>query len=349
MSERNGIDLLASDRQAVEGSAAWCATMQICWNKMADKLRDGRPIPLSVKGGPLAKDMASGGFDASMLSDDHYYAFCGPKTYRAAREIKRNIKDRFGETSDALGQIDWSMRSQEELLFYAMLSRAFSFQVPFGRVEDEHWESRDETSTGDDDEAYAACFGADDRNPAIEARMREQVHPLYYLDNEHHAVSIDTKEGDVVILQRSPNGSTFAEMWLGLLKKTAQATRDERKPLEEKESFTCPSLSLDLQGDFRGLVGTEIQGRGDPYRIGQAFQTLQMKLDDTGTSVKSEAALSAVATGAPDFEMLARKRHFDYTGPFALYLVDGNAPLASRPYLALMVDDIRLFQEEQSH
>lgn len=346
MSSMAGVELLASDRQPIEGSAAWCATMQICWNEMVDRLRGGSPLPVSVRGGSLARGLSLGGFDASMLSDDHYYAFSGPKTRAARREIERNISQRFHETSDVLDRVGWSKRPHRELLFYAMLSWAISFPVPFGDVDGELWDGSDDA---EDEGPYFSCFGTGGEKPALVGRMREEVHPLYYADGEHHAVSVDTKEGDVVILQRSPETSTFAEMWEGLLARTAQATRDERKPLEEGETFICPYLFLDLQKDFRELVGTEAQGRGDSYRIAQAFQALRMRLDNTGGRVKSEAALLVAATGVPDFEMLARMRHFDYTGPFALYLVDGNAPLASRPYLALMVDDIRLFQEEQSH
>ena len=39
-----GIEVVASDVQAVRGSAAWCATMQVCWDNMMETLCDGGPL-----------------------------------------------------------------------------------------------------------------------------------------------------------------------------------------------------------------------------------------------------------------------------------------------------------------
>ena len=39
-----GIEVVASDVQAVRGSAAWCATIQVCWDNMLETLCDGGPL-----------------------------------------------------------------------------------------------------------------------------------------------------------------------------------------------------------------------------------------------------------------------------------------------------------------
>lgn len=65
-------------------------------------------------------------------------------------------------------------------------------------------------------------------------------------------------------------------------------------------------------------------------------------MDNAGGEVKSEAAIAvSVEAAMPDF---SRMRNFDYDGRFALFLLDGKTRGHARPYLALLVDDVRLFQ-----
>lgn len=66
-----------------------------------------------------------------------------------------------------------------------------------------------------------------------------------------------------------------------------------------------------------------------------------MRLDNVGGEARSEGAITVIDTGVPDF---SRMRRSDYDGRFALLLVDGRPRALVRPYLALLVDDVRLFQ-----
>jgi hypothetical protein len=172
--------------------------------------------------------------------------------------------------------------------------------------------------------------------------MRQQVKPLYYKDGQHHAVSLQTKEGDSVVLVRSPRGGSFSEMWANMLDQAKRADSTQTRPLDDHDSFMCPNLSLKLSKEFSELEGLKfLDVKEQECIIDQVLQTIRLGLDNEGGEVKSEAAISACGGALPDFSHI---RNFDYDGRFALFLVGGEVRTDSRPYLALLVDDIRLFQ-----
>lgn len=331
----SSIEVLASNREPVSGSAAWCVTMQICWDSLLGQLCGGGPLVPKGEERSLVLALNDGRLGRDTIPNDHYYAYAGPRNSAARREIEDAIRLKFGQTSDVLGAIDWSAAPEGlvDFLFYCMLYREFSFPVPFGVAEDVNWGG----------ESFVTCFEAADPDPHLEERMRRQVHPLYYLDEEHHAVSIATKEGDRVILVRSPEGASFSDMWEAIQRRAGKANRRQKKPLGENDTFCCPNLSLDLYKEFKELEGVEFDAAdGSPCKIGQALQTIRMRLDNEGGEVKSEAALLALAGCLP--MELPDVREFIYDGPFTLFLLDGRLRHGSKPYLALMVDDIELFQ-----
>lgn len=330
-----GIEVVASDVQAVRGSAAWCATMQLCWDNMLETLCDGGPLNPLGGTNELVRALNTSRLGRGALPRDHFYAYSGPKNNRARSEIDTEIRHRFGQSSEILDQLDWSetFPGMTSLLFYCMLYRKFSFLVPFGVCEEEPW--------GDED-VCVTYFEAYDPDQRLSRKIRQQVKPLYYEDRQHHAVSLQTKEGDSVVLVRSPGGRSFSEMWANMLDQAKRADSIQTCPLDDHDSFMCPNLSLKLSKEFRELERLEfLDVKGQECIIDQVLQTIGLNLDNEGGEVKSEAVISACATGALDFSHI---RTFDYDGRFALFLVGGEVRIDSQPYLALLVDDIRLFQ-----
>lgn len=330
-----GIEVVASYVQAVRGSAAWCATIQVCWDNMLETLCDGGPLNPLGGANELVRALNTSELGRDALPRDYFYAYSGPKSNRARREIETEVRHRFGQSSEVLDQLDWSETppGMTSLLFYCMLYRKFSFLVPFGVCEEESW--------GDED-VCVTYFEAYDPDQRLSRKMRQQVKPLYYKDGQHHAVSLQTKEGDSVVLVRSPRGGSFSEMWANMLDQAKRADSTQTRPLNDHDSFMCPNLSLRLSKEFHKLEGLEfLDAKGHKCIIDQVLQTIRLSLDNEGGEVKSEAAISACGGALPDFSHI---RNFDYDGRFALFLVGGEVRTDSRPYLALLVDDIRLFQ-----
>lgn len=331
-----GIEVVASDVQAVRGSAAWCATIQVCWDNMLETLCDGGPLNPLGGANELVRALNTSELGRDALPSGHFYAYSGPKNNRARREIETEVRRRFGQSSEVLDQLDWSEPSpgMTSLLLYCMLYRKFSFLVPFGVCEEESW--------GDED-VFVTYFEADDLDRRLSRKMRQQVKPLYYKDRQHHAVSLQTKEGDSVVLVRSPQGGSFSEMWANTLGQAKRADSTQTRTLDDQDSFMCPNLSLKLSKEFHEIEGLEfLDAKGQECIIDRALQTIGLSLDNEGGEVKSEAAISVCDGALPDFSHI---RTFDYDGRFALFLVAGEARADSRPYLALLVDDIRLFQQ----
>ena len=331
-----GIEVVASDVQAVRGSAAWCATIQVCWDNMLETLCDGGPLNPLGGANELVRALNTSELGRAALPSGHFYAYSGPKSNRARSEIETEVRRRFGQSSEVLDQLDWSEPSpgMTSLLLYCMLYRKFSFLVPFGVCEEE--------SRGDED-VFVTYFEADDLDRRLSRKMRQQVKPLYYKDRQHHAVSLQTKEGDSVVLVRSPQGGSFSEMWANTLEQAKRAGSTQTRPLDDHDSFMCPNLSLKLSKEFHEIEGLEfLDAKGQECIIDRALQTIGLSLDNEGGEVKSEAAISVCDGALPDFSHI---RTFDYDGRFALFLVAGEARADSRPYLALLVDDIRLFQQ----
>ena len=71
--------------------------------------------------------------------------------------------------------------------------------------------------------------------------------------------------------------------------------------------------------------------------IEEALQTIQFKLDNKGGKIKSEAAISAKLSA-----IVAKQRHFNFDGNFAIFLKETEK---EKPYFAANVDNILLFQK----
>lgn len=260
-----GIEVVASDVQAVRGSAAWCATIQVCWDNMLETLCDGGPLNPLGGANELVRALNTSELGRDALPSGHFYAYSGPKSNRARREIETEVRRRFGQSSEVLDQLDWSEPSpgMTSLLLYCMLYRKFSFLVPFGVCEEESW--------GDGD-TWVTYFEADDLDRRLSRKMRQQVKPLYYKDRQHHAVSLQTKEGDSVVLVRSPQGGSFSEMWANTLEQAKRAGSTQTRPLDDHDSFMCPNLSLKLSKEFRELEGLEfLDAKGQECIIDRAL------------------------------------------------------------------------------
>lgn len=336
-----GDELVLATTQAepAGGNAAWCGTMQLCWNSLMDDMNGGKPVEFSD---PSAKTdevehLNERLFSTDDLSPDHYYTYAGPMTEQAKGEIEDAIAERFDQESDILDKFaGWGSPGAQFL--YAMLYRQFSFATPFS-VSD--GVGRFGSSDNGNVASNVAYFEATDDE------QRQQVEPLYYDDADHNAVRIATKGGDEIVLVRNPEGLTLEEMWNGAMVKADVAEADETKPLGKDDTFKCPNLDIDMLRQDYDWVGKAIElsgddGESDKWEISQAMQTLKLHLDNEGGEVKSEAGIS-LEKSTPMGEDTSRR--FAYDDTFAMFVRDGNAGDDAQPYVGVLVSDITQFQE----
>ena len=341
------IELVASYKADVSGNNAWCAPLQICWDQMRNTTNAGQALEPTAdapaEGRSLAEALNAGTFETTRLSDALWYSYAGPMNAEARRQIEEAIAQKFNQKSDILDKLDWQSANENMLLFYAMLYHTFSFEHPFAVAPEKG-------GFGKNAEANVSYFGTEDAPDDQRRDLLAQVTPLYYSSSDDCACTVKTKEGDLLVLVKKPKGSSFSEMWTNAM---ATAQTGDHRPLSNKEDFSCPKLDVDIITTYRALEGLTFDVTdGRKLKIAQAMQTLKMTLDNEGGSVKSEAAITAELTSLDPQGL----RTFRFDDSFALFLVDGKATgnvtgdgsLSSdaQPYLALLVNDAKLWQTD---
>lgn len=331
------MSLSATQAEPVRGNDAWCGTMQLCWNELMDEYNSGKPVEFKdpVRQTAEIDRMNQRLFTTDDLRGDHYYTYAGPMTLEAKSQIENGIADKFGQSSDILDQfVGWG--DADAKFLYAMLYRRFSFATPFAVNDRPGYFGSDDNGNRTEGVAY---FNADTDE------QRSQVHPLYYDDNDHHAVRIDTAEGDVITLVKNPTGDTLGAMWDDAMRRAEGADAESVRPLDDEDKFACPNLEIDLMRSYDEWTGSPLSlTDADGFVIGQAMQTLKLHLDNEGGEVKSEAGMSLLKSAAPPSDGPAPRR-FCYDDTFVMFVSDGEAPnKGTQPYVGVLVNDISQFQ-----
>lgn len=338
------LSLLPTQQEPVSGNDAWCGTMQLCWDNLVTELNSGKPIEFIDESHQTEEidrlnEML---FTTDDLRDDHYYAYTGPMTWDAKKEMEQAISDKFDQGSDILDQFDdWSDDPDAAKFLYAMLYRKFSFPTPFAKSSEPGWFGNED----DGNKATGVTYFE-----ATNSEQKGQVSPLYYDDDEHHAVIVETEEGDTLVLVRNPVGSTLGEMYKNAMSRSGESIR----PLGREDEFKCPNLDIDLQRSYDQWTGSPFilngkDGDTNLFNISQALQTLKLHLDNEGGEVKSEAGIAVVIRGMAAWPDKQTPRLFRYDGTFAMFVVDSEAPNGGKtPYVGVLVSDITQFQHGAS-
>ena len=323
--------LFPSDHSLINEDAAWCAPFQICWDMLIEDFNCGEPIP--EDGRPqTVTDLNNGSFEAAFLDEDHYVTYVGQATTQAKAEIERLIDERFDQKSDILDELIWE-DNPETLLYvlYCMLYREFTYGVTFDVLDNAPFGSE----AGGNLVENVGYFGFDKIVDMQDQNLRNQVEPLYWEADDRCAVQIRCKEGDVLILARGLEGSTIDELW-----EDVTARKDANTAYIEAQSFACPKLNVDFKTSYEELVGVNFTNPDNKYvEIMKALQTLQFKLDETGGTIKSEAAIEILYGGGAEPELC----DFRFDDSFTLFLVNPMGGALKYPYAVLNITDIEKF------
>ena len=322
--------LVPSDHSPIAQNAAWSAPFQICWDMLIEDFNCGEPIPEDGRPSTVA-DLNNGSFDAYYLDEDHYVTYVGKATTAAKAEIEQLIDERFDQKSDILDDLEWE-DNPETLLYvlYCMLYRQFTFKTTFDVLDNAPFGSEEGGNYVESVE-YFGTTGTDEKDSLLTG----QVSPLYWESEDRFAVQINCLEGDALVLARGAEGSTIDELW-----NDVQASMNANTGYMEVQSFACPKLNIDLKTGYEELVGVNFTNPDGTYvEIKKALQTLKFKLDETGGTIKSEAAIEILfgAAGLPELH------DFRFDDSFTLFLVDPVEWRLKYPYAALNITNIEDF------
>ncbi len=325
----NEIKVLATTLDEMYDNSSWCGTFQLVWNDMLDELTpNGRIENSNLK---LVENLNEKDFLQTDLSDKYYYKTYGVKSPELKAQIENEIKKKFNETSDILNMLDWSESSLNndnnfsKYLFYVMLKREFKFENEFTILEDGKFGKTENVK----------YFGI---NSDTEDQVRDQVEVLYYNPEENsYAISLYSNDGDEVILVRNLQGKTFNEVYENLKLEKEKFTGSTFFGIED--TLKIPNLNFDILKEYNELKGLEFVTKKDVTAIiEEAVQTIKFRLDNTGGSIKSEAA---IGTRLSAIRPTTEKRDFNFDDEFIIFLKESGK---DKPYFAANVSDITLFQ-----
>ena len=318
-SDMDILTLFSSNSNAA--NKAWVGTFQLVFNDMKDKVL--KLDKIEFVGEQPTKELIGLNkeeFNSSMLDPETYYTSYGPTSPKARDTIKKDIKEKFDETSDLIDALDWK-EVKGRYYAYAMLKKEFEFLREFDKL--------DPRSFNNSAEKYD-FFGIKNHSELLAKNIRV----LFYDSPDDFALQLLTKGNDTVYLYRTESEDSFDKIYKKMLKSTDNYK--DSKHLLDDDTFLAPNLKFKSKRNYAELCNKIIKNT-DGYYFSMALETLQFELNNKGGKIKSEAVIMADAT-AIAFEDEPKPRHFDFDKTFVMFLVDKGK---TDPYFALRVKDLK--------
>ncbi|MBE7704214.1 MAG: hypothetical protein E7Z90_00205 [Cyanobacteria bacterium SIG29] len=296
----------------------WCVTFQLVWNELSEKFVKG---PVNFVGGnpPIADELNKKLYTSDILSEESYYTTYGKISKKLKKQIEKNIKKKFNETSDLLGMVNWEAKNS--YLFYSILKKNFNFLTAFDKLV---------AAPFNGSEFNVKYFGVDEKS---DAKLRKNVDVLFYNSPDEYAVRLQTKEKEDVILYRTDKEDTF-ENYFADVSQNQQNTK-----FFKEDVLNVPELKVDKTISYDELCGRKIEGT--KFVVSQALQTIQFNLDNKGGSLKSEAIITIMKTALEP--QPTQPRYFLFNKPFVLFLMEQGK---EKPYYAMKVNDTDFLVKE---
>ena len=338
--EMDNLKVVPTVLDDISGNTAYCPTFQLVWNEMLDLHFGGKEAIPVGDGHTLIDNLNVRTFEKEDISENYYYIKVGKQLVSVKKEIEKNIKDKFNETSDVLDFVYWEDDSKVDFenfkdeIFYAMLKREFKFENPFDIVEED----------GTFEEYMnVTYFGIDDESTDS---LRNQVDVLYY-DNKQeeneYAVRLNTKENDEIILLKNDNDEfdNFEEVYNSIINK--ENAYSGKKVFTEEDFLKVPNIKFNVLKNYNELLGKTFRTNSNELKtISAAMQTIKFEINNEGGKIKSEA-LMALTLAAVIEDDVKENRYFNFDSDFYMFLKEKGK---DKPYFALKVDDISVFQED---
>ncbi len=324
-----GIYVVPTMNDEVKSDSAWCATFQLVWNDMKNEV-----VKQDIVFSPqlaMAENLNKEDFTENMISDEYYFKIYGLKTKALKEKIEAGIKEKFNQTSDILGDFDWSddelddpnNHDYDRYFFYTMLYREFEYKTKFKELNEGNFGKYKNIK----------YFGIDDDS---NEKVRDNLGVLFYNSRDDFAIKLKTKSDDEVIFYKNPKGSTFNEMYENMMKE--KKNYKDGTYFGESDKFKAPYIDFNVKKEYDELANKAFKtADGKDSYIAKAIQTINFSLDEKGGKVKSEAAIDWKSMSAVADE----EREFYLDDTFVIFLKEKSK---DKPYFAARIDDIRKYQ-----
>ena len=298
----------------------WVGTFQLVWNDLIDELLK-QPVEFVGYKSLMAENLNKKSFTADELSENSYYKTWGLVSPQMRDKITRGIKEKFNETSDLLNGVDWTPANRKFIL-YAMLKKDFEYIKSFSKLPESDFHGS---------EGSVKYFGLDSNS----SEARNTVSVLFYNSPNDYAVTLKSKQGDVVYLYRTDDDKTFDEYYTDI--KTKNENFKGKRFLGDRDKFKAPIIDFKSERQFPELCNKLI--KNTDYILSQAIETIEFKMDEAGVKLKSEAIIVMKATSC--LRPPEEPRYFYFDNKYVIFLEEQD----KKPYFAMKITDVKPLQK----
>lgn len=319
----SNLNVVLSLEDDISENTAWCGTFNLIWNDLKNDIAK-QDIIFSPQL-KVIENLNKGTFNSSYLSEDSYYKVYGNPTLKLKKQIEKEIKEKFDETSDILDDFNWNDNENKDYFLYAMLKKEFKFPKVFTKL-----------NTGTfGNYKNVKYFGINSSTPE---GVREQVKVLYYDSKDSFAVKLLTNSNEEVIISKGNDKENFNEVYDNINQKSENYKGS--KDINNGESLRIPNIDFNLKKEFQEIENKKFSfANGDVYQIEKAVQTIQFSLDENGGKIKSEAGMKNKLSLLEPTE----NREFIVDNTFDILLKEKDK---EKPYFAARISDISQVQND---
>ena len=301
----------------------WVGTFQLVWNDLIDELLK-QPVEFIGYKSVMAENLNKKSFSADELSDSSYYKTWGLVSPEMRGKIEKGIKDKFDETSDILGSVDWTP-AEKKYILYAMLKKDFEYIEKFAKLHDGHFEGS---------EGVVKYFGLDEDSSY---KVRNSIGVSFYNNRNDFAVTLKSKQGDIIHLYRTDDDKTLEEYYSDMIAKTNNYNGELN--LDYRDKFKAPMVDFKSETSFNEICNKPI--KNSDMMLSQAIETIQFKMNEAGIKLKSEAVIVTRATCC--LGEVYKPRYFYFDNKYIIFLEEEG----KKPYFGMKITDVKKLQKTE--
>lgn len=312
-------NIVTSLDDKLSDNARWCGTFNLVWNDLKDVYGGGKLT--TDESNSTIDNLNKSTFTTKELNKKSYYKDYGYATFELKKQIEKEIKTKFNETSDILNDFNFAEDS-EDFFLYAMLKKEFEYQTAFNNQGAYPFNGQDEYD-------YFGYIHGNDKE------MLNNVQIIHY-DENIVIMKLITKGNDELYFYKGYTGETFKEIFDEI---KAFESRNEKYDNSNINQILIPYITIKDKTEIKDVEGKKYTGKnGKEFTIEKAIQTLVFDLNEKGGKVKSEAGIGVKNA------TLIENYNLAFNSKFVMFIKEKKANL---PYLALKVDSLDKYQDKK--